>query len=114
MKKIDSFVLRFWLEIGTGLATFLAVLIIGEAGFAVGSLFAITAFLKRRKPDERENQLFYRANTLTLGLVYLSMFPVYFFFPDFNWLGALFCSLIFFHGFCGLLIYKFGSVGGDK
>ncbi|MDD8027561.1 MAG: hypothetical protein PHI34_13745 [Acidobacteriota bacterium] len=114
MKKIDSFVLRFWLEIGTGLATLLAVLIIGEAGFAVSSLFAITAFLKRRKLDERETQLFHRANTLTLGLVYLSMFPVYFFFPAFNWLIALFCSFLFFHGLCNLLLYKFGSVGGAK
>ena len=114
MKKIDSFVLRFGIEIGVGLVTLLAVLIAGEAGFAVGSLFAITAFLKRRKPDERETQLFHRANTLTLAAVYLSMFPVYFFFPAFNWLIALFCSFIFFHGLCNLLMYKFGSIGSDK
>ena len=114
MKKIDGFVLRYGIEIGVGLATFLAVLVVGEAGFAVGSLFAITAFLKRRKPDERETQLFHRANTLTLAVVYLSMFPVYFFFPAFNWLIALFCSFIFFHGLCGLLVYRFGSVGGEK
>lgn len=114
MKKIDSFVLRFGLEIGCGLATLLAVLVVGEAGFAVSSLFAITAFLKRRKPDERENQLFHRANTLAFAAVYLSMILVYFLFPAFNWLIALFCSFLFFHGLCNLLLYKFGSVGGDK
>lgn len=114
MKKTDIHVLRFGLEIGIGLATLSAVLAVGEAGFAVSSLFAITAFLKRRKLDERETQLFHRANTLAFAAVYLSMILVYFLFPAFNWLIALFCSFLFFHGLCNLLLYKFGSVGGNK
>ncbi len=63
MKKIDNHVFRYGFEIGIGLATLLAVLAVGEAGFAVSSLFAITAFFRRRKLDERETQLFHRANT---------------------------------------------------
>jgi hypothetical protein len=114
MKRIDSYVLRYGFEIGVGLVTLLTVLVAGEAGFAVSSLFMITAFIKLKKPDERERQLFHRANTLTLAAVYLSMFPVYFFFPAFNWLIALFCSFIFFHGLCNLLMYKFGSIGDNE
>jgi hypothetical protein len=108
MRKTVSNELRFGIEMGIGLITFIAVLLLGEAGFAFFSIYAITAFLKAKKLDEREIQLFHKANTGTLGSVFLSMFLVYHLLPSFNWLIALACSLLFFHGFWNLLTRKSG------
>ena len=91
-----------------GLIAPLAVIVLGEAGWAFLSLYSILAFVKRKKADEREIQLILKANTGTLMAVYLSMFPVYFFLPSINWLMAMACSFIFFHGLWGLLMFKFG------
>ena len=108
MRKIISHNLYFVSEIGIGLITFAAVLIFGDVGFVIFSLFATLAFFKRKKMDEREIQLFHKANTGTFVTVYLSMYPVYFFMPSFNWLIALACSFLFFHGLWGFLMFKFG------
>jgi hypothetical protein len=91
-----------------GLIAVMAVIVIGEAGWALLSLISILAFFKRKKADEREIQLLLKANTGTLMAVYLSMFPVYFFLPSVNWLMAMACSFIFFQGLWGLLMFKFG------
>jgi hypothetical protein len=108
MRRIISYNRYFAIEMGIGLITFIAVLIFGDVGFVLGSFIAILAFFKRKKADEREIQLFHKTNTGTLMTVYLSMFPVYFFMPSLNWLMALFCSFLFFHGLWGLLMFKFG------
>lgn len=108
MRKIVSYDLYFAIEMGIGLITFIAVLLLGDVGFTLFSFIAALYFLKRKKADEREIQLFHKANTGTLMTVYLSMFPVYFFMPSFNWLIALACSFSFFHGLWGLLMLKFG------
>lgn len=108
MRKMVSYNLYFRIEMGIGLITFIAVLVFGDVGFVLGSFIAALYFLKRKKADERESQLFHKANTGTLMTVYLSMFPVYFFMPSLNWLIALFCSFLFFHGLWGLLMFKFG------
>jgi len=108
MKKIISHNRYFAVEMIVGLLTFIAVLIFGDVGFILFSFFAILAFFKREKMDERESQLFHKANTGTLATVYLSMFPVYFFMPSFNWLMVLACSFIFFRGLWGLLMFRFG------
>ncbi len=96
------------IEMIVGLITLMAVIIIGEVGWAFLSLFSILVFFKRKKADEREIQLILKANTGTLMSVYLSMFPVYFLFPSINWLMAMACSFIFFHGLWVLLMFKFG------
>jgi hypothetical protein len=108
MRKIISYNQYFAIEIGIGLITFIAVLIFGDVGSVLGSFIAILAFFKHKKADEREIQLFHKANTGTLMTVYLSMFLVYFFMPSLNWLMALFCSFLFFHGLWGYLMLKFG------
>ena len=108
MRKIISHNRYFAVEMTIGLITFIAVLIFGDVGSVFGSFIAVLAFFKRKKMDERESQLFHKANTGTLMTVYLSMFPVYFFMPSFNWLWALFCSFLFFHGLWGFLMFKFG------
>ena len=108
MRKIISHNRYFTVEMTVGLITFIAFLIFGDVGFAFGSFIAVLAFFKRKKMDERESQLFHKANTGTLATVYLSMFLVYFFMPSFNWLIALFCSFLFFQGLWGLLMFKLG------
>ena len=108
MRKIISFNLYFAIEMGIGLVTFITVLLFGDIGSLPFSFITILYFVKRKKADERETQLFHKANTGTLMTVYLSMFPVYFFMPSFNWLIALACSFLFFHGLWGLLMFKFG------
>jgi hypothetical protein len=108
MKKIVSHNRYFAIEMIVGLITIIAVLIFGDVGSVLFSFIAILAFLKRKKMDEREIQLFHKANTATLMTVYLSMFPVYFFMPSLNWLWALACSFIFFQGLWGFLMFKFG------
>lgn len=108
MRKIVSHNLYFAIEMIVGLITIIAVLSFGDVGFVLFSFYAIVAFLKQKKMDERESQLFHKANTGTLATVYLSMFPVYFFMPSFNWLIALACSFLFFHGLWGLLMFKLG------
>jgi hypothetical protein len=108
MRKTVSYELRFTIEMGIGLVTFFAVLLIGDTAFALFSAITVLAFLRPKKPDERDIQLFHKANTSTLVSVYLSMFPVYFFMPGFNWLIALACSFIFFHGLWGFLMLRSG------
>jgi len=108
MRKMVSYNLYFAIEMGIGLITIMAAIVLGEVGSVFFSLIAALYLLKRKKPDEREIQLFLKANTFTLMIVYLSMFPVYFFLPSVNWLMALACSFIFFHGLWGLLMFKFG------
>jgi len=108
MRKIVSYNFYFKFEMIVGLIAAMAVILIGNPGWAFLSLFSILAFFKRKKADEREIQLFLKANTGTLMAVYLSMFPVYFFMPSVNWLMAMACSFIFFHGLWGFLMFKFG------
>jgi uncharacterized BrkB/YihY/UPF0761 family membrane protein len=108
MRKMVSYNLYFAIEMGIGLIAFIAALVFGEVGFVFLSLFAALYLLKRKKPDEREIQLLLKTNTYTLIAMYLSMFIVYFFLPSVNWLMALACSFIFFHGLWGILMLKFG------
>jgi hypothetical protein len=114
MMKADKMASRYAFEIGIGLWTFLAVLAAGEAAFGFFALLAPLAFIKKGDLDERERQLFHKANTITLGAVYISMFPVYYFMPKFNWLIALACSFVFFHGLVGLIVYRFGTVDAGR
>ena len=108
MRKTVSHNLYFAIEMIVGLVTITATIVLGEAGWAFLSLYSTLAFVKRKKADERESQLALKANTGTLMSVYLSMFPVYFLLPSVNWLMAMACSFIFFHGLWGLLMLKFG------
>jgi hypothetical protein len=108
MRKIISHSAYFVVEMTVGLIAVVAMIILGEKGWAFLALYSITAFLKRRNPDERETQLFHKASTGTLVSVYLSMFAVYYLLPSVNWLMALACSFIFFHGLWGLLMLKSG------
>ena len=64
----------------TGLLTFLCVLFFGASGFAAFSLLSLTAFFKpKRKWDEREYQMHYKASTFTLLTVYLASVVLYLF-----------------------------------
>jgi hypothetical protein len=108
MRKIVSHNAYFAVEMIVGLIAASAVIFLGEKGWAFLALYSILAFFKRKKADEREIQLVHKASTGTLASVYLSMFAVYYLLPSVNWLMALACSFIFFHGLWGLLMLRFG------
>jgi hypothetical protein len=108
MRRIVSHNTYFAVEMIVGLIATLAVIALGQKGWAFLALYSILALSKRKKADERELHLILKANTGTLVSVYLSMFPVYYLLPHVNWLMAMACSFIFFHGLWGLLMLRFG------
>jgi uncharacterized membrane-anchored protein len=108
MRKTVSHNLHYAIEMAVGLISILGLLFLGEKGGAFFALYAITAFYKRPKPDEREIQLFHKASTATLASVFLTMFAVYYLLPSINWLLALAYTFIFFHGLWGLLMLRSG------
>lgn len=59
---------RYLFIAAIGFVLDLAVLIWGQVGMVVMALMALSPWIERGyKPDEREYQLFYKANNLTLG-----------------------------------------------
>ena len=109
MRKVVSHNFYFAAEMSVGLITVLAIIVFGEKGGALFALYGILALLsQRRKPDEREIQLFHKAGTSTMGSFSLTMLAVYYLLRSINWLMALACSILFFQGLWGLLILRFG------
>ena len=103
---------RYMFEIGVGVITLASVLLFGPAGYASFALMAFMAFFGKKKPDERELQLFYKAGNLTiapliLGLVLINMFQDSSFVPvrigDY-WLNFAIAVFLISHGVCGLAV----------
>lgn len=106
MKKLVNHNLGFSLELIIGLSSFCIILIIGYAGMSLFAFLSFLAFMKTKKADERELLLLYKTGIFTLCGLYLSMFPVYYFLPNINWLFVMICSFAFFHGLSGLIIFS--------
>ncbi len=105
---------RLILELIVGIIMLIAILLFGLKGFAVFALLAVEPFVGKRKMDEREKQLFYRAGNYTAGALMLAAVIIYLN-PDVvvngiaigkNWLGLLVSVLLIAHGFFGLLIMR--------
>lgn len=64
---------RYVFEIIIGVITLVSVLLFGPVGYASFALMALMAFFAKKKPDERELQLFYKAGNLTMGLMIVSL-----------------------------------------
>jgi hypothetical protein len=64
---------RYVFEMVVGVITLASVLLFGPVGYASFSLMALLAFFSKKKPDERELQLFYKAGNLTMGLMIISL-----------------------------------------
>jgi len=108
MRRTVSLEGRYGFEAAVGFVTLIAVMIFGERGFACFSLWAISAFLKSRKPDEREIQLMHKASTAVLVSLFLFMYLVYLFLRSSDWIVILASSMLFFHGLWNFLMLKLG------
>ena len=64
---------RYVFEIVIGVVTLVSVLLFGPVGYASFSLMAFMVFFTKKKPDERELHLFYKAGNLTMGLMIVSL-----------------------------------------
>lgn len=64
---------RYVFEIIVGVVTLVSVLLFGPAGYASFALMAFMVFFSKKKPDERELQLFYKAGNATMGLMIVSL-----------------------------------------
>jgi hypothetical protein len=108
--------IRFIYEGAVGCITILFVLLFGEKGGSAFVLYAflpvLMRFLKRRKPDERELQLFYQAGNLSMGLTFIILVIIYFLgrlqsltaMISTNWLFLSVAAILLVHSIVGLVI----------
>lgn len=64
---------RYIFEMAVGVVTLASVLLFGPVGYASFALMALLAFFSKKKPDERELQLFYKAGNMTMALMIISL-----------------------------------------
>ncbi|MDT3694896.1 MAG: hypothetical protein ROY99_00805 [Ignavibacterium sp.] len=70
-------IFRFWYEFVFGIITLLSVLIFGPKGFAAivpMALLPIIMRIKKIKPDERDNYLFYKSTQYIINAIVILIF----------------------------------------
>jgi hypothetical protein len=108
----------FGVQFAIGLICLVAVLLLGEVGMVAFVPFALYPVFVRKYmpqgPDERELQFFYRAGNFTMIFMVLAILGIYFasgiaingnLIGD-NWHLLSIASILFFHGFSGLLVFR--------
>jgi hypothetical protein len=105
---------RFYFELTIGVIGLIAVLVFGMPGFAAFALFAFFPLFSRKRADEREYQLFYRAGNMTAALTFIACVFIYFV-SDLRinghligdlWLFLVCFSFLVAHGISGLIIFQ--------
>ncbi len=103
----------YTLNLVVGLLAIILSLVLGEAGYVAIAVAAFGIFLRKRKLDEREYQLFYKAGDYTLVGIILSMVAVYML-RDYKinnikidevWFQLFIGSFYFFNGLTGLMMF---------
>ena len=106
--------MRFTAEVIIGILTIIAALLFGEKGMAVLALFALSLFIPRHKPDEREIQLYNKIGNLTAAFTLVACIAI-FRFSDFainnlplgkNWLTFVVAFFMLSHGISGLIVFS--------
>ncbi len=105
---------RFVYELLVGTILLLAILLFGEKGFAAIALLAGYSFVRKKKNDERELQLFYKVGNYTAAFSLLGAVAVYYFSNETvnghlindNWLGLVVSIFLLSHSISGLLIFR--------
>ena len=64
---------RFVITLVIGIIVWICILAFGKVGGASLALMAILAFIKKKKYDEREYQLFYKTNNFAFALMIIIM-----------------------------------------
>lgn len=107
--------LRYYLEIVTGVLVLAVVLIFGKIGNVVFVFFAFMPLLikvKKRKVDERELFVFYKAGNITMGLSVIALYFIHRFFDvtingqtiGDNWFPLSIGVILLIHGLAGVVI----------
>ncbi len=107
---------RFIYELTVGILMLIAILIFGTAGMAVAALYAGSIFLRRKKWDEREFQLFYKIGNITAGATLVACIIIFQssdvilngFQIGKNWLGLVVSCFFIAHGATGLIVFSRG------
>ena len=68
---------RYLLFLVTGLAGIAGTLLYGTKGLAILALLVLQFAWRRKKPDEREYQLFYQVGNLTWAVTLLLLFVIF-------------------------------------
>lgn len=64
---------RFIVTLVIGIIVWICILLFGQVGGASLALIAILAFIKKKKYDEREYQLFYKTNSYAFAIMIIVM-----------------------------------------
>ena len=64
---------RFIYTLIIGIIVWICIMLFGQAGGASLALMAILAFIKKKKYDEREYQLFYKTNSFAFAIMIIIM-----------------------------------------
>jgi hypothetical protein len=105
---------RFLFELSVGVVLAIAIFVFGTAGLAALALLAFQPFIGKKKADEREYQLFYKAGNVTAAFTLLACVIIYYF-SDVavngqligkNWLGLVVAAFLLVHGLSGLVIFR--------
>jgi len=105
---------RYVLILVTGLAGLAGTLLYGTKGLAALALLALLTLFRRKKPDEREYQLFYQVGNLTWAVTLLLMLAIFFAsgktvnghtIGEFWFYLTLFSSLVA-NGVAGLVLFR--------
>ena len=64
---------RFIYTLIIGIIIWICILLFGQVGSASLALMAILAFIKKKKYDEREYQLFYKTNSFAFAIMIIIM-----------------------------------------
>jgi hypothetical protein len=106
IKKIpEKYNLFFALEMLIGLSGFVGVFLLGKIGAFPIVLLLVVPFLKKKKTDERELALLYKAAVITFGLFYFSVVLIYRLMPGADLPFIIGFPVLFFHGLTSIIIF---------
>ncbi len=107
---------RFIYELIVGILGIATTMVYGPRGLAVFALLAFLPLFRRKRPDEREIQLFYKTGNLTAALTLLAAVAVFMLSDKMvngyrigdNWLYYVVYSFLVAYGVSGIIIFKRG------
>ena len=106
IKKIpEKYNLFFILEMIIGLTGFVSVLLLGKIGIFPILLFLVVPFIKKKKTDERELKLLYKAAAITFGFFYFSVVLIYRLLPGADLPFIMAFPVLFWHGLTSIIIF---------
>lgn len=105
---------RLVYELFVGVILLIAIFLFGTKGLAAMALLAVHPFIGKRKLDENEKLIFYKAGNYTAGATLLACIVVFYFSDatingqsiNKNWLGLVVSIFLISHGIAGVILFK--------